>query len=341
MSPHEPQKHDQEASKRAALRGRNLRNLPGFTTAAVAFVVVVLMGGGGIAVAKWNQSATATINITAGAAPTPTLPPAPTPVPTSSPTPAPAPTLPQTGTGNIVAAPVMDIRPSGMNADQITCASIKDAAQATKDATAGFVFSWAPAINSTSYVTSLTFSGKGYSYQQKQSVTGNQALYTLNNSPAAFGLYILRIQPMNGVVAGDPIYRTFQHSAQLSANCYDARPDGKSLLGTLAVSASPIAAKPNDNILQLTWGGAFAATSYIVTVKSASSSYGTEFTTTSLAATLTFPPRIRDQWGNVTNAGPYFSDYSLRIQPMNGTQAGDPVYKVIRYHANHFNVGDY
>lgn len=45
-----------------------MRALPGFTAAAVAFVLVAFMGAGAaVAVAKWQQSATATIAVTVGA----------------------------------------------------------------------------------------------------------------------------------------------------------------------------------------------------------------------------------------------------------------------------------
>lgn len=326
MNPQEPQDHAQKINESVAHRARSLRNLPGFTTAAVAFVVVVLLGGGGMAFAKWNQSATATINITAGAAPMTS--------PSPSPTPAPSPTLPQSGTGNIVAEPVVAIRPAAMSPEQISCVSVKDPAKATKDETSGFTFSWVPAAHTTSYVTSLTFSGKGYSFQQNQNVTGSQALYALNNTSAAFGLYILRIQPMNGSVAGDPIYRTFQHFEQLTANCYHASPDGQSPLGPFTANAAP-----NDNTLNLTWTES-KATSYVVTIVSTStpSLYGTEFSTTTLGATLTFPQRVRDQWGNPLQKGSYYGKYSLRILPMAGGQAGDPVYKTVQYQANDFTI---
>ncbi|MFQ4150492.1 hypothetical protein AAGW05_17705 [Arthrobacter sp. LAPM80] len=319
MSQQEPQGAPQKPGKRTVRRG--LRQLPGFTTAAIAFLVVVLLAGGGIAVAQWNQSATAVFSITAGAAPVPT------------PTPTPPPTVPPAASGNVVAAPVMDIRPSVMSARQITCAPVKEPAQAVKDSTAAFNFSWAPAGSTTSYVTSLTFSGKGSSYQQSQSVTGNQALYTLANSAAAFGLYILRIQPMNGGVAGDPIYRTFQHSAQLNANCYDASPDGQSPLGSFTANAAA-----SENFLTLSWTTAAKATSYVVSIEQNDGTYGAELIVTTLGTKLTFPPRSQN--GQVIKRAPYYGNYTLRILPMNGPQAGDPVYKTVQYQPYSFITWD-
>ena len=323
MSPHEEHECGRLSHGPATSRARGLRRLPGFTTAAVVFVVIVLLGAGGVAIANWNQSATATIDITAGAAP----------VPSPTPTPTPTPTVPPAGPGNIVVNPVIAARPATLDAETLTCSSPGNSGK--------FTFNWGgdPA-SGVSYVVSLKSQSSATVFLQTQTVSQKTVMFTLDNKPASFGEYILRVQPMNGSVAGDPIYRTFRYAGMNDWGCYYASPAGQSPLGTLVVTAAPIAPAPSDNILNLTWTGTPNASRYVVSVKSKTSSYGAEFTTTSPLATLTFPPRVRDQWGNPTNSGPYFSDYTIRIQPMTATTAGDPVYKVIRYYANSFTVGD-
>ena len=102
MSKQFPEDSGRPKSAPTTIRRTGLRALPGFKTAAVAFVLTVLLSSGGVAIAKWNQSATATIDITAGAAaptvkptPVPTL--QPTPTPTAQPSPSPTPTVPPPG----------------------------------------------------------------------------------------------------------------------------------------------------------------------------------------------------------------------------------------------------
>ncbi len=339
MSPQEPQEHTQENNERAVRRGRSLRNLPGFNIAAVAFVVIVLLGGGGIAVAKWNQSATATINITAGAAPAPTQTPNPTPVPTptpgGSPSPTPAPTVAPTtpspvpaAPGNVVANPVLAKRPAMMDLKELGCKNKGSG----KGGTARFQFEWDDdGEHTTHFVVTLQASASGNHYNQTQIVKDDETTFDLENKPAAYGEYVLRVQPMNGEVAGDPVYLTFLHSAQLSANCYDHRRVGSSPLGAFTVNTVP-----NGDMLDLTWTGATSATSYFVSITANNSSYGVEFTTTSSGGTLNFPPRSQN--GKLIKSAPYYVDYSLRIQPMNGAQAGDPVYKSVRYRLNDLTV---
>ncbi|WP_104091136.1 hypothetical protein [Arthrobacter sp. GMC3] len=323
MSPQEPQERKSLPNGPVGRWLRRLRQMPGFTVAAAAFVLVVTMGAGGVAMANWNQSATATIDITAGAAPAPS----PTPTPTPTPTPPPA------DGRNIVANPVIATRPSKLNAENVSCGALGSSGQ--------FRFDWdRDPANGISYVVSLSSSDSGYGTPQTQTVTKNTVTFRFDRTPAAYGNYIIRIQPMNGTVAGDPVYRTFKHSEQLTANCFFASGDGQSPLGAFAFSTAPVAPAPNDNILILNWAAAPKATSYVVSIKSKTSSYGAEFTTSTLGATLVFPPRVRNEWGNVTNSGDYFGQYLLRVIPMNGGQAGDPIYKVVQYQANDFTIWD-
>ncbi|ALE05171.1 hypothetical protein AL755_06230 [Arthrobacter sp. ERGS1:01] len=298
-----------------------LRRVPGLKTALVAFVLVVILGSGSAAVANWQQSATATIAITAGAAPI-----------------APA------GNGTIVVSPVLAVRPSLLDSTSVRCASVLPQAQLDNAASADIKFTWPAATTTSAYVTTLTFEGNGYSYQRTQTVSAPSAVFTLQRTQASFGIYILRVQPMNGGTGGDPVYRTFKYAQNDSTNCYYANPAGRSPLGTPAITAQPVVRGTTTSTLPLSWTAAPGATSYVITVKSTTSSYGTEFTQGGLSATLTFPQAAADQFGNPAakdgDKAPYYSDYLLRLQPMNGTTAGDPVYKTIRYYFWNSSVGD-
>ncbi|RAN76527.1 hypothetical protein B5P43_23305 [Bacillus sp. SRB_336] len=308
---------DQTPPDRAAA-GR-LRPLPGFRAAVVVFLATVLVGGGTIAaVANWQQSATATIAITAGAAAT---------------TPPPA--------GNVVTAnPVLAPRPDVIDPGQVTCQPVP--AQPPGSST-GVEFTWPAAARATSYVVSLAYDDKGYSYPGAATVTAPAATFTLQRTAAAYGHYVLRVLPMNGAIPGDPIYRTYQYSAEQSDNCYYARPDGRSPLGTPVVGAQALVEGATAAALPLSWTAASGATSYVVTLKLAGSPvWGMETTVTGTGVTLTFPRAASDASGNPIDAkdlnAAYYSDsYSLRIQPMNGSLAGDPVYKTLRY--QHWSYG--
>lgn len=296
--------------------GSRQPKLPGLRMAAIAFVLTVLLGAGGIAIANWNQSATATIEVTAGAVPTtvPTTSPAPTP--TSAPAP-----------GNIVASPVIRALPAMVDSSTIACTSPGNSGN--------FTFSWTGnPTTGTSYVVSLTSQTSSTAFQQTQTVTQKTATFTLENKGAAYGNYLLRIQPMNtgNGMAGDPSYRTLRYFGKDNSGCDYGATDGQPPLGAFAMRSEPMAPRPNDNLFKVSWT-ASAATSYIVTIVLPGTvpTYGAEFTTSALGATLTFPARSWNQSGtNVADAA-YFGQYSLRIMPMNGTQAGDPIYKTVQY----------
>ncbi|WP_113717162.1 hypothetical protein [Arthrobacter dokdonensis] len=289
---------DQTPPDRAAA-GR-LRPLPGFRAAVVVFLATVLVGGGTIAaVANWQQSATATIAITAGGRATP--PPA----------------------ANVVTAnPVLDPRPAVLDPEQVTCQP--DPAKVTENA-AGIKFTWPAAARATSYVVSLAYDDKGYSYPGAATVTAPTATFTLQRTAAAYGHYVLRVLPMNGAVAGDPIYRTYNYFAATSSNCYDARPDGRSPLAVPVVSAQALVKGATTAALPLSWTGA-AGTSYVVTLVAAAPGYGMETTVGGGGITVTFPRPANGQ------GAPYYANYSLRIQPVNGTTVGDAVYKTVQYY---------
>lgn len=329
MTTHESGEPDHKASP--VVPRRDLRKLPGFKTAAVAFVVTVLLGSGGIAIANWNQSATTTIEITAGAAPTPspTVVPTPESTPTPSPTlvPTPTPTANSADTANIVANPVIRSLPSTIDPATITCSSSGNSGN--------FTIGWnGSQASGISYVVSLKSQTSSALFQQTQIVSQKTVGFSLDNKSAAYGNYLLRIQPLNTStgVAGDPSYRTLRHFGKDNSGCDYGATDGQPPLGALLVSTEPMAARPNDNLLKVSWTPG-TATSYVVTIvlANAGSKYGVEFTTSTLGTTLAFPPRPWNQAGtNVADAA-FFGKYSLRILPMNGTQAGDPVYKTVQY----------
>ncbi len=310
-----------------------MRALPGFTAAAVAFALVVFMGAGAaVAVAKWQQSATATIAVTVGAVP-PGSAPAPTPAPTATRTPAPtsnppAPTSnpPAPAGGRVVIAPVLATRPATIVPDTVSCASVRPQAELAVATVADIRFSWPASANTTAYRVSVAFDEAGYSYAKTQNVSISQAIFTLERTQPSYGKYSVRIQPMNGAAAGDATYRTYQYAPEQSANCYYLDPSGRSPLPSPTIGAYAVAQGTAESAVTFNWTKSTGATSYVVTLRSKTSTYGTEVTVDALSATLTFP------WTESDDKAAYFADYTLRIQPMQGTLAGDPVYRTFQYY---------
>ncbi len=147
---------------------------------------------------------------------------------------------------------------------------------------------------------------------------------------------------MKGDIAGDPVYRTVQHQKK-TQQCIYASPNDRSPLGAFAVSAVPASSVKSNNALNVSWTALAAGTKYVVSIVSTdtASRFGAEFTTTTSAATLTFPPYVVDKSGNPTNDGAYNGEYMMRVIPMNGAQAGDPVYKKVFYKAYDFRVENF
>ncbi|GAA4656729.1 hypothetical protein [Arthrobacter cryoconiti] len=308
---------DSGGARPKASKGRlgRLRSLPGFTVAATTFVLVVLLSGGGMAVAQWQQSATATITVTAGAAAV---------VPPSGP--------------NVVANPAIATRPSVQDPERVRCQSVLPQETLAKATSADIKFTWTAPATVTSYTVSLDFIGTGYTYSQTQVVNSAVAIFKLQRTQAAFGNYALRIQPMNGAAAGDAIYRTYQNASQRSDNCFYLSPDGRSPLGTPVISTTGMVKGDTTASLPITWTAASGATSYVVTLTPKSrplSTYGLEATVSGPEFTLIFPRAPSDRFGNPANWvdiwATYYGDYTLRIQPMNGSVAGDPVYTIVHY----------
>lgn len=304
------QKDAMSSNKPASRNGRSGPGLPGLRTAVAAFVLTVVVGTGGIAVANWNQSATTTIDVTAGAQAT------------AEPTPPP----PVAAPGNIVANPAVMALPAIVDAATIACTS--------PGHSGNFTFSWAGNhAAGTSYVVSLKSLTSQTRFQQSQTVAQKSANFSLDNKAAAYGNYLLRIQPIGPAgSAGDPSYRTLRFFGKDNSGCDYGASDGQPPLGALNIRTEPVAPRPNDNLLKISWN-ASAATSYVVTIvlPGTTPKYGAEFTTTALEATLAFPARSWNQAGTSVSGAPYFGQYSLRIMPMNGNQAGDPVYKTVQY----------
>lgn len=335
MSPAGPQQPGQKAGNSPKRAFSKLRQLPGFTAAAVVFVLIVLLGGGGAAIAKWNQSATVAIAITAGAAPTTSPAPSPTPSPTPTPSPSATSTPPPASPGNIVAKPVIATRPQLIDPETAKCDAPGNSGN--------YTLVWAgDSSGSTSYIVSLGVSNNNYGSPQEKTVSTNRASFILDNKEAAYGSYILRILPMKGDVAGDPIYRTVQHG-KWTQQCVYASPDNRSPLGPFSVNAVRASPEKTNNVLNVSWTTLAAGTKYLVSIATTDTpaSFGAEFATTTSGATLTFPPYVVDKSGNPTNDGAYSTEYLLRVLPVNGAQVGDPVYKKVFYYANDFRVGNF
>lgn len=334
MSPEGAQQAEQ---KKGPHRARKLRDVPGLTTAIVAFVLVVLLGSGGVAIAMWNQSATATIAITAGASPKPS----PTPTPSAPPTTSPPTTPPPAGPGIISTVFTIAPRPGTVNPGSIGCV--------VNGNSGNFTITWDPVPTSgVKYAVSLKSLAPTPAFQAAPpNVTSPTANFNLDGK--AQGKYLLRIQAMNGAIAGEPTYRTLRHGGKDSSGCDWGASDGQPPLGAFSVNASPANQSviananlnPNANQINLSWT-ASQATSYVVSVQStaATSSYGAEFTSTTLGATLTFPLRAIQNSQPAASAA-FYGQYIVRVIPMNGLLAGDPVYKKVQYQQWSTEVWDF
>jgi hypothetical protein len=325
MSSAGPQQSEGNNSNSSPGTDRGLRNWPGFTTAAVVFLLIVLLGVGGAAIANWNQSATVAIAITAGAPPKPSATPTPNDPATTSPPATAPPTGPPSPAANILPNPSYTAVPAAWGANPVACSANGNSGS--------FTFSWTkdPAVG-ISYVVSFKLKSAA-AYSTTETTSNSTFNRSLGNNPTDSGEYVLRIQAMlNGAVAGDAIYTTLLYTAKVAWSCSTGTV-GQSPLSAFTVSTAAMAPRPNDNVLQVNWTAVSGATKYVVTVKSTTtaSSYGAECAPTTLGVTLIFPPRVFDQQGIPALQGAYYGQYSLRILPMNGNQAGDPIYKTVSY----------
>ncbi|WP_269938282.1 hypothetical protein [Arthrobacter sp. HY1533] len=302
--------------------------------AAVVFVLIVLLGVGGIAIANWNQSATVAIAVTAGAA-APTSPPPTTAPPTTNP---PTTAPPTAGSGIISTVFSIAPRPGKVVVDTVTCEPHASNGR--------FNISWpkvSPAADS--YTVSIKSQTSKTAFQSTVDVrpTTNPLVSTtfdIGNQPEQFGLYLLRIQGIKSGAAGDPIYRTLNYSAKGKGACQWGASDGLPPLGAFSVDAGPqrqtanadANLNPNANRVNLGFVGAAEATEFVVSVESLSStsSYGAEYKANAGGSTLIFPLRTIQGYEPAASAA-FYGQYKVRIIPMNGQVAGDPVYKTVQY----------
>ena len=287
-----------------------LRALPGFRTAALAFVLTVVLGVGGTAAyAYWSKSTQVAIAGTTKS----DLPP---------------------GTGEVSANPVLAVRPESPSKQ--ACAALLSDLEMRPNNFADIRFSWTGG-GATAYVVTVRSKDGSYAYDQTQTVRSPRAEFrfgrmksdeygkpTAGTSPF-YTKYTVRVMPMNGNTSGDPLYFTYEYEHYKSNNCYWSEPTGASPVGSVAplVCAAPVtvggAAGYSD--LGISWASSSGATSYSVTMVNPDRSYGGEVSVTGTSTSF----RIMRPSPESDNA-PYFATYSVRVQPMKGSQAGDPVY---------------
>lgn len=321
MSPQESQERGITGGP-AEATGRSLRNIPGFTVALVAFVMIVILGVGGIAVAKWSQTATVTMGVTAGAAPTtapaPTVPPTTVP-PTTAPTAPPSttpPAAPGPNTLLVVSRPKTETRPASASA--VECRALNG--QSGK-----VTITWSGATGpGITYALSLTSQTSRVAYQQDfPNVVANSAVFELDNKEPSHGYYLLRIIPTKDGVAGDPYYQRLRFFANGVA-CDDGYNQWNAAKDFTVTAERDPAVGNGFTVLNVKVATTAPATRYKVSIQSNSSSYGADVTfISSLSSTITFP---------ATTAA--YGQYTLRIQSMTGTEgtvAGDSVYKTVQY----------
>ena len=300
-----------------------LRQRPGFRTAAVAFFLTVVLGiGSSAAYAYWSQSVNANITVT-----------------TVSDLPA--------NTTLVGAQPVLAARPGTPTG--YVCAGEKTHGAMYSDNYADTRFSWQAGSLATQYVVTVkSLDPKKYQYSQTQTVSANQAVFQFSRlvsdeygkpvgtqSPF-YTKYVVRVMPMNGSVAGDPLYFTYEYEHYKSDNCYygdPSDPAGASPVGP----AAPFTGNPQPLVngekgyadLVLSWRASSGATSYNVSMLAESGTYGGETTVSGTSTTF----RIMRPAGSTAHE----NKYRVRVQPLNGTVAGDPVYLTYQLGSNYHN----
>lgn len=287
-----------------------LRALPGSRTAAVAFfLTIALAAGGSAAYALWSQRGDVKVTVVAGA-------------PKPSPTPAPGGAI--TVTPNIQTA--WAGKPSQPDA---VCTRV----QLQDQKSIGIRFSWPNLSTATSYVVSVKSTTAGYTYTgPAQTVGSPHATFAFPEDRSRpdssfYTNYLVRVMPMKGTTAGDPMYLTFQHRPNETSNCYHSQ----GAENTVIMTPLPFTALTcrltglNDTSptadLPLSWTAVPGATSYRVSIRPAAvnpGTYGADVSTASTTAAFRFP--IAQTAGK----------YVVRVQPMTGTTAGDPAYITYR-----------
>lgn len=308
-----------ESGKKPGWFGR-LRTQPGFRTASIAFVLTVVLGiGGTAAYAYWSQSAT--VNITAT---------------TRSNLPA--------NTAVVTAQPALATRPG--TPSWSSCTAPLTHKQMENNKFADINFDWTDARGATSYVVTVNSTSTSYTFtdaltaSNKKTVSGSAASFRFprvqskENGDPQPGLspfytnYAVRVMPMNGNVPGDPLYFKLLY-AHHNNNCFlDEVLTGASPLGdtTLTCALPAFTADAGFVESKFTWTTSARATSYTVTLTAQNGSgYGGEQVVTGLnAAFRVMRPLPSNALGR----------YDVRVQPMRGTEAGDPRYLIYQLGAN-------
>lgn len=308
-----PDEDRASSDQRSGWIGR-LRAQPGFRTATIVYILVVALGlGGTVAYASWSRSAPGTISGQAGTA---------------------GPVLPA-NTALIGAQPALQARP-GTPSEQV-CSPLLTDEQMRPNNYADINFSWSGAAGATQYVVTVKGKNGGFSYDQSRTVSTPAAEFRFGRLPSDqygkpvgdsspfYTSYTVRVLPMAGTVPGDPLYFTYKYEHYNASNCFWSESTGASPIGSAApvVCADPTTVHGNGGYsdLKISWAGSAGATSYSVTMTNADRSYGgeTSVTGTNAAFRIMRPQPEKD---NV----PYFATYTVRVQPMKGAVAGDPVY---------------
>ena len=297
------------------------RAQPGFKTAVVAFFLAVALGiGAPAAYALWSSSASLNLQVRTAAPPGPALPP---------------------GTSLISAQPAYADRPGP--ATGLTCGWLQSKMQMINNSHTDTRFSWSPAAGATSYVVSVRNNTGTFAYDQSQTVSTPEAVFRFKRQlsesngdpkPGAtpfYSDYALRILPMKNGVPGDPYYRTYQNNHHNGTICHGGDAGSASPTGSIAAltcSALPWGTSTAYSELVLSWPRAANATSYSVSIISITGNAGAESTVTGTTAAFRIAPK--------PGAGsPFIGDYTVRVQPMNGTVAGDPVTRTYRVGDNY------
>ena len=306
--------NDPEQPRRSGLA--RLRAQPGFRTAVIAFVLTVVLGiGGTAAYAYWSQSAAVTIKAT-----------------TRSDLPA--------NTTLIGAQPVLAARPGLPSFGQCKPKLTGQYADMT--------FDWSDVDRANSYLITVKSTNPGYAFadittkSDTKTVSAATASFRFprtpsrpakGEDPAYYTEYVIRVLPMNGTVAGDPLYFSFLYSYDTNA-CWSGADlshfTGGSPFPPLGsageVQCAPLAGTGSGGYsdLGVSWARADKATSYSVRIVNPAG-YGAE-TSVSTTSTTFRVPRVSPE----SETEPYFGQYIVRVQPMNGAVAGDPVYKTLQ-----------
>lgn len=284
-----------------------LRAQPGYRTAILAFVLTVILGvGSTVAYAYWNQSTTITVTGS-----------------TRSDLPA--------NTTLVGAQPVFQSRPGKPAYD-----SCKPTFGSTYT---DMTFVWKAAERAKSYLVTVKSTNSGYPFADMNTKTDTQ---TVSAASASFRFprldsqpdtrYVVRVMPMSGATPGDPLYFTFLYGKDTNT-CWGSAdfadfgklPGGSPFppLGSAGeVQCAPFVGTGAGGYsdIGLSWATAGKATSYSVRILNPAG-YGAE-TSVSTTSTTFRVPRVAPE----SNGELYFGQYIVRVQPMNGVVAGDPVY---------------